>query len=176
MEIGNDVCIWLSWERVWEMLSNLLRLTEWQLVKAGVHTWTQPLASEPLNWRVSSLWPLLSILSIFGAVCCVKSLSRVRLFTALWTVAQQAPLFMGFSRKEHWSGLTCPSPGYIPDPGFKSASVMSSALVGGFFTTNATWEALLVLFKKITDTKGTLHTKMGSIKDRNGRDLRSRRY
>ena len=32
------------------------------------------------------------------------------------------------------------------------------------------------LFKKIRDTKGTFHAKMGSIKDRNGRDLRSRRY
>ena len=32
------------------------------------------------------------------------------------------------------------------------------------------------LFKKIKDTKGTFHAKMGSIKDRNGMDLRSRRY
>ena len=32
------------------------------------------------------------------------------------------------------------------------------------------------LFKKIGDTKGIFHAKMGSIKDRNGRDLRSRRY
>ena len=32
------------------------------------------------------------------------------------------------------------------------------------------------LFKKIRDTKGTYHAKMGSIKDRNGMDLRSRRY
>ena len=36
---------------------------------------------------------------------CVKSLSRVRLFTTLWTVARQAPLSMGFSRQEYWSGL-----------------------------------------------------------------------
>ena len=32
------------------------------------------------------------------------------------------------------------------------------------------------LFKKIRDTKGTFHAKMGSIKDRNGMDLRSKRY
>ena len=35
----------------------------------------------------------------------VKSLSRVRLFVTPWTVAYQAPLSMGFSRQEYWSGL-----------------------------------------------------------------------
>ena len=35
----------------------------------------------------------------------VKSLSRVRLFATLWTVAHQAPQSMGFSRQEYWSGL-----------------------------------------------------------------------
>ena len=39
-----------------------------------------------------------------------KSLSRVRLFAALWTVARQASLSMGFSRQEYWSGLPFPSP------------------------------------------------------------------
>ena len=41
----------------------------------------------------------------------VKSLSRVRLFAAPWTVAHQAPPSMGFSRQEYWSGLPFPSPG-----------------------------------------------------------------
>ena len=45
--------------------------------------------------------------------CClvakVKSLSRVRFFATPWTVAYQAPLFMGFSRQEYWSGLPFPS-------------------------------------------------------------------
>ena len=40
----------------------------------------------------------------------VKSLSRVRLFATPWTVAHQAPLSMGFSRQEYWSGLPFPSP------------------------------------------------------------------
>ena len=40
----------------------------------------------------------------------VKSLSRVRLFTTPWTVAHQAPLSMGFSRQEYWSGLPFVSP------------------------------------------------------------------
>ena len=39
----------------------------------------------------------------------VKSLSRVRLFTTPWTAAYQAPLSMGFSRQEYWSGVPLPS-------------------------------------------------------------------
>ena len=40
----------------------------------------------------------------------VKSLSRVQLFMTPWTAAYQAPLSMGFSRQEYWSGLPLPSP------------------------------------------------------------------
>ena len=39
-----------------------------------------------------------------------------------WTVAHQAPLSMGFSRQEYWSGLPFPSPGDLPDPGIKPKS------------------------------------------------------
>ena len=49
---------------------------------------------------------------------------------------------MGFSRREHWSGLPFPSPGDLPDLGIKPVSLASPALTGGFFTTTATWEAL----------------------------------
>ena len=52
----------------------------------------------------------------------MKSLSRVRLFATLWTVARQAPLSMGFSRQEYWSGLPFPSPGDLPDPGIEPGS------------------------------------------------------
>ena len=52
----------------------------------------------------------------------VKSLSCVRLFATPWTVAYQASLSMGFSRKEYWSGLPFPSPGDLPDPGVKPGS------------------------------------------------------
>ena len=47
------------------------------------------------------------------------------------TVARQAPLSMGFSRPEHWSGLLFPSPGDLPDPGIKLGS---SASAGRFLT------------------------------------------
>ena len=41
---------------------------------------------------------------------------------ASWTVAHQAPLSMGFSRQEYWSGLPFPSPGDLPNPGIKPTS------------------------------------------------------
>ena len=49
----------------------------------------------------------------------VKSLSCVQLFAIPWTVAHQAPLSIGFSRQEYWSGLPFPSPGDLPNPGIK---------------------------------------------------------
>ena len=54
-------------------------------------------------------------LSVNGKVK-VKSVSCVWLFATPWTVAYQAPLSMGFSGQEYWSGLPFPSPGDLPDP------------------------------------------------------------
>ena len=61
--------------------------------------------------------------------------SHVGLFATPWTAAYQAPLSMGFSGQEHWSGLPCPPPGDLPNPGIKPESLMSPALAGRF------WEA-----------------------------------
>ena len=60
-----------------------------------------------------------------------------------WTVAYQAPLSIEFSRQEYWSGLPFSPPGDLPNPGIKTMSFKSPALVGGFFTTSATREALV---------------------------------
>ena len=47
------------------------------------------------------------------------TLSRVLLFVTPWTVACQAPLSMEFPKQEYWSGLLCPSPGDLPNPGIE---------------------------------------------------------
>ena len=67
--------------------------------------------------------------------------SRVRLFATQWTVVPQAPLSMGLSRQEYWSGLPFPSPRDLPNPGIKPTSLTSPALAGRFFTISTTWEA-----------------------------------
>ena len=73
-------------------------------------------------------------------MCVLNYFSHVQLFSALWTVAHQTLLSMGFSRQEFWSGLTSPPPGDFPDPGIEPVSLTSPALAGGFFTISATWE------------------------------------
>ena len=52
----------------------------------------------------------------------VQSLSSVQLFVSPWITACQAPLSMGFSRQECWSGLPCPPPADLPDPGIEPRS------------------------------------------------------
>ena len=53
------------------------------------------------------------------------------------TVAQQAPLSIGFPRQEYWSGLPFPTPRDLPDPAIYPESLVSPAFVSGFFTTSA---------------------------------------
>ena len=59
--------------------------------------------------------------------------SRVQLFVTPWTEAHGAPLSLGFSRQEYWSGLPCPPPADLPDSGIEHASLMSPALQEDFF-------------------------------------------
>ena len=66
----------------------------------------------------------------------VKSLSRVRLFATPWTIAHQAPVSMGSSRQEYWSGLPFPSPGDLPDPGIEPRS---PALQADALTSDPPW-------------------------------------
>ena len=88
--------------------------------------------------------------NIFRNLCfyerMLSCVSHVRPFATLWTAACQAPLSLGFFRQEYWSGLPCPPPGNLPNPGIKPASLTSPVLAGIFFNTSATWEALFFFF------------------------------
>ena len=74
-------------------------------------------------------------------LCVLSRFSHVRVFATPWVVARRAPLSMGFSNQEYWSGFPCPSPGDLPNPGIEPTFLMFPALAGRFFTTCATWEA-----------------------------------
>ena len=90
---------------------------------------------------LSALFPV----SWFICACALSCFCHVGLLCGTpWTVAHKVPSSMGFFRQEYWSELPCPSPGDLPDPGIKAASLTSPALVGGFFTTSATWEAHVI--------------------------------
>ena len=60
---------------------------------------------------------------------------HVQLFATPWTVAQQAPLFMGFPRQEYWSGLPFPSPGDLPNLGIEPVSPAAPTFADGVYTT-----------------------------------------
>ena len=81
--------------------------------------------------------------------------SYVRLFATSWAVAHQAPLSMGFSRQEYWSGLPCPPPGDLPDSGIEVASLTFPALAGSFFTFSAPWEGHRAAYSYLNCKKQT---------------------
>ena len=77
----------------------------------------------------------------FWNMCVLSHFSHVQLFVTLWTIACQAPLFMGFSRQEYWSGLPCPPPVDLSDWGMEPVSLMFPALAGRFFTASTIWDS-----------------------------------
>ena len=81
----------------------------------------------------------------------VKSLSRLRLFVTPWTVAQQAPPSLGFSRPEYWSGLLFPSPGDLPDPGIEPRSPVLQA---DALTSEPPGKPFLLCIKPLRKDKG----------------------
>ena len=79
-----------------------------------------------------------------------------------WIVTHQAPLSMGFSRQEYWSGLPCPTTEDLPRDlqaqGLNWHLFMSPALAGRFFTTSTTWESL----KSTVEQYNSWHTGDGT--------------
>ena len=94
-------------------------------------------------------------------------------FATLWTIACQVPLSMRFSRQEYWSGLPCPPPGDLPNPGIfpthgSNPRPLSPALTGGFFTTvppvkPRTAISLLGIYPKKTKIQKDICTPMFKI-------------
>ena len=84
-------------------------------------------------YRILSRIPcaIQEVLVIYSFYICVHVHSVIRFFAISWTVAFQAPLSVGFSRQEYWSGLPFPTSGDLPYPGIEPTS---SSLTGGFFT------------------------------------------
>ena len=81
---------------------------------------------------------------LIAASVCIVQLSPVQLFAASWTVTRQAPLSMGFSRQEHWSGLPCPPPGGSSRPRDQTCVSYVSYIGTWVLYTSVTWEVLIV--------------------------------
>ena len=100
-----------------------------KLFKPSLHQWNRDNNYQYLTgWcevKLNSAYKCLALCSLSrgGLHACVLShFSCVRLFVTPQTLAHQAPLLMGFSRQQYWSGLPCPSPRNLPDPGFEHTS------------------------------------------------------
>ena len=78
-----------------------------------------------------------SVANCIFMLCVPRCLGRVWLFATPWTVAHQAPLSRGFSRQEYWSGLPCPPPGDLLDPGTDPESLCLL-----HWQVGSVWEAL----------------------------------
>ena len=87
--------------------------------------------------------PWTSVSCLLVCVCMLCHFRHIWFFATLWTRACQAPLTMGFSRQEYYSGLWPPPPGGFPDSGTEPAFLKSPALAGRFSATPATWKASL---------------------------------
>ena len=85
----------------------------------GVFTGAATLENSMENSQKLKIESLYDPASPSGYVCMLSGFSRVQIFATPWTVARQAPLSMGFSRQEYWSGLPFASPGELPNPGIE---------------------------------------------------------
>ena len=117
--------------------------------RQSLNHWTAREIPQKVAWKIISsqtIGMIDIILEVFTHyllstalnTCRLSYFGHVQLFVTLWTVTLQAPLSMGFSRQEHWSGLPCPSSADLPNPGIEPTSLMSPALAGSFFTTSVT--------------------------------------
>ena len=79
-------------------------------------------------WSADSFLYLLSWHLVPWLCCVLGRFHHVRLSVIPWTIAHQAPLSLGFSRQEYWSGLPCPVPDDLPHPGVECMSLTSPAL------------------------------------------------
>ena len=137
--------------RIWYLLFSCIFL----LLEHSEFTWSVNFILYVSNFHVFSVRNQMTFLLFFVITnnaamntlvhACVRShFSCVRLCETLWIRACQDPLSTAFSRQEHWSGLPCPPPGNLPDPGIEPASLTFPALAGGFFATSTTWEILYI--------------------------------
>ena len=141
--LGTEV--W-PWDSSWEAPRG--RFGTWSLRTIEVFQWpSRKNIPGRVRWDVwkglESGWRCVCVcVCVCKRVCvCVHVcvLSHVQLFVSPWTVVCQAPLSMEFSRQEYWSGLPCPSPGVLSDPGIKPRSLSSPALAGGVFCCCCFW-------------------------------------
>ena len=103
--------------------------------------WKTESFSQELKNKPQQTVQLIFLVESHACAGMLSCYSCVQLCVTLWAVTHQAPLSMGFSRQEYWSGLPRPPPEDLNDPGIEPPSPASPALAGRFFTTSTIWKA-----------------------------------
>ena len=145
---SNESVVCIRWPKYWSFSFSISPSNEYSGLISFRMDWLDLL---PVQGTLKSLLSLVKLLgiekmfsfclnSINSCVFMLSCFNHVQLFVALWTTAPHAPLSMGFSRQERWSGLTCPPPGDPPNPGIKPMPLISTGISRRFFTTSTTWE------------------------------------
>ena len=117
----------------------------------AMRTWIPVRQWEPLT-QASKILKAVSINERLPCTCVLGHFSHIWFFATPWTVAHQAPLSLGFSQQEYWSGLPCPPPGDLHNPGTELMPPASPALQADFLYWEA-WEVSLEHFILVlTDT------------------------
>ena len=98
---------------------------------------------------------------VMTKLCCVQSSGHAQLFATPWTAAHQAPLSMGFSRPEYWSGFPCPPPEDLPIPGIEPRS---PALQADSLTSEPPAKPMTKLDSILKSRDITLSTKVRIVK------------
>ena len=101
--------------------------------------------SSPADVNIEITWSLFaptSFLLLLRIICVCVWAQSCRTLQTQWTVASQAPLSMGLSWQEYWSGLPSPPPGDLPNPGTEPVSSVAPALASRFFTTELPGKAV----------------------------------
>ena len=100
----------------------------WAIVQGVTKSWIWLSTHTQINTvLLQSLYLCAGCYTVPTSCVCAQSLSCVQLFATLWTIACQAPLSTGFSKRECWSRLPFPSPGDLSNPGIKPTSSASPA-------------------------------------------------
>ena len=99
--------------RLGENISGLMWLPDGKRIRYRNNMWGEN------SWEVWKHSTRDSERSVQSRMWVLSCFSCIQIFVTRWTVACQAPLSMGFSRQEYWSGLPFPSPGDLPNPGIE---------------------------------------------------------
>ena len=129
-EVNKLTCYW-PWMRdlpLWAILWPV----KWVVMrKHWEDAWSVRLTTGSQRYLGPNTWNLCGKkgVGVEGPYACMLShFTRVWLFGTPGTIGCQAPLSVGFSRQEYWSGWPCPPPGDLPDPGIEPAFSVSPAL------------------------------------------------